>query len=244
MRVRTLALATAAVAAAVGCRAKPLEHAKTNLTSATVNTLASRPGEKLALANKPFEGEIQLELHRGADGAKTITYDIKGSELRYAESGSSATASHVVADLAEQKAYALFDPTKSYVELDESSPEKTQNVSIWKSGKMEKVAGHDCEDWTLKTGSRSVEVCAAHDIPYFDLAAKPTKAKLEPLWAAKLDEDHAFPLRVVEKDSSGKIALTAEAKSLQEKPLDESLFRVPGDYHRSQLATNRSMPGI
>ncbi len=244
MRVRTLALAAAVAAAAAGCRAKPLEQSKTQLTSATVNTLAPRPGEKLALANKPFEGEIQLELRRGAAKAQAITYDIKGSELRYAESGPNQAPSHVVADLTKQKAYALFDPSKSYVELDESSQAKTANVEVWKSGKIEKVAGHDCEDWRLKTGTRSVEVCAAHDIPYFDLAARPTKAMVEPFWAAELGKDHAFPLRVIEKDSSGKVALTAEARSLQEKSLDEALFRVPSDYRHGNLPANHPMPGI
>lgn len=245
-RVRTFAFVAAVAAMTAGCHSTPQEHGKANLTSAAVTKLAPHAGEKLAVLDKPFEGEIQLDVTEGATKVRALTYDIKGTDLRYSESAAASKAEpRAIANLEKQKAYAVFDDKKSYVELDEAAQGRpAAGVEVHKTGKMETVAGHSCEDWRLKSEGRDVEACVARDVPYFDLTSPATKAKAEPPWAAELEKDRAFPLRVVEKDASGKVAVTAEAKRVEEKTLDESLFRVPPDYRRIDLPKNGALPGI
>jgi hypothetical protein len=180
-------------------------------------------------ANAPFEGEIVMTVKD--ESAKklpaSIVYDVKGNKVRYVPA---AAPLHAVSDLDAQRVYAIDDAQKTYDSIDVKAPAnaKTATVApapkVQKTGKMEKVAGLDCEDWTIDDGAEKVDVCASKGIAYFNLAAAP------------LMSEKALPLRVVVHDKTVKEEYRAEASKADRKKIDDSLFTTPAGYKETDLA--------
>ena len=101
---------------------------------------------------------------------------------------------------------------------------------------MEKIAGLDCEDWTIEDGNEKVDVCAAKNLAYFSLAGEPKPGNAETGWAVALTTEKAFPLRVVVHDKAGKEQYRADATKVERKKLDDSLFDLPAGYKKADLS--------
>jgi hypothetical protein len=192
----------------------------------------------LAAANAPFEGEILVTVKDEASMKlpTSITYDVKGNKVRYVP----ATAPiYAIGDLDAQEAYAVDDTQKAYDALEvKSAPnaKATPAPKVQKTGRNEKIAGLDCENWTIDDGSEKVDVCASKGIAYFDLASNAKAGSAETAWAVALTTEKAFPLRVVVHDKSGKEEYRADATRADRKKLDDSLFKPPAAYKKADLA--------
>jgi hypothetical protein len=205
---------------------------------ATTQPAASAPPKATpppAATNVPFEGEIVVSVKD--EGTKklpaSITYDVKGNKVRYVPA---AAPVYAIGDMDAQKAYAVGDAQKSYDSIEVKPPPNSKSASepkVQKTGKNEKVAGLDCEDWTIDDGSEKVDVCASKGIAYFDLASDAKAGRAEPPWAVALTTEKAFPLRVVMHDKSGKEEYRAEATTASRKNLDDALFQPPSAYKKT-----------
>jgi hypothetical protein len=232
--VNRISLAFPLAALALACHKSP-EPA----TSAPAASASAAPAvSATAAANAPFEGEIVVAV-KGEASMKlppSITYEVKGNKVRYV----AATAPvYAIGDLDAQEAYTVDDAQRSYDAIDVKAPANAKPMpapKVRKTAKSEKVAGLDCEDWTVEDGSTSVDVCAARGIAYFDLAGDAKAGSAETRWAAALTAEKAFPLRVVVHDKSGKEEYRAEATRADRKKLEDSIFKPPAPYKKADLA--------
>ncbi len=244
IRLATLVLLTAAA----GCQSNTeAKKAPATLKPALPTAAAQLAKSTVATAPPPFEGLIRLDATDPAGRqTESMQYDIKGTRVHYTETKEKKPVPvQAIADLNAHKAYAILDSRKAYVELDKAVvPAKTDPVTVTKLGKSETIAGLPCEDWKLSEGKRQVDVCATRAIPYFDLAARPRAGEEQPAWAATLEKENVFPLRIVEHDDTGKVALNATASWVDRKHEDDSLFQVPKGYHRIELPRRANLPGL
>jgi hypothetical protein len=189
----------------------------------------------LTAASGPFEGEIVVSVKDEASKKlpASITYDVKGNKVRYVPT---AAPIYAIGDLDAQRAYAVGDAQKSYDSIDVKPPPNVKpspGPKVQKTGKSEKVAGLDCEDWTIDDGNEKVDVCASKGIAYFDLAGDAKPGSAETPWAVALTTEKAFPLRVVVHDKSGKEEYRAEATRASRKRLDDAIFQPPSAYKKT-----------
>ena len=56
--------------------------------------------------------------------------------------------------------------------------------------------------------------------------------------------ERAFPLRVIATDKTGKQEFRAEATKIEQKHLDDALFKVPNDYHVVPLTKSMKVASI
>jgi hypothetical protein len=200
-------------------------------------TPAPAPAPPPVASAAPFEGEILVNVKDEASQKlpASITYDVKGNKVRCVPAAAPVRA---LGDLDAQRVYAIDDAQKAYDAID-AKPVAAKSVTppkIQKTGKMEKVAGLDCEDWSIDEGTEKVDVCASKGIAYVDLAADAKAGSAETPWAAALTSEKAFPLRVVVHDKSGKEEYRAEASKADRRKLDDALFALPTGYKTADLA--------
>ncbi len=250
MRTSTTgAIASVFLLAAAGCHSGANET-KTESAKPAAAVSSPAPEHPKAVVTMPaqaFEGAITLDVIPGSSGPPTesLTYDIKGSRVHYAETKQKKpTGVQAIADLNAHKTYAILDSHKAYVELDKVAASTTPPAAVTKLGKTETIAGLPCEDWQVAGGKRRVDVCATRSIPYVDLMARPRKGEQQPAWATALEKDNAFPLRVVEYDDAGKLALSATASWVARRPEADSLFEVPKGYRLVDLPPGIELPGL
>jgi hypothetical protein len=234
----------AAALMAGGCKPKTSVQATPTATAAVASTAAApkTPATVAATPAQPaFEGEIQLALYEPSSKTpETIAYDVKGDKIRSQPVGD-ATAAHVVGDRKDKRVYAVVDASKSYATVDMDS--KAPLPAVTKTGKIEHLVGHDCEDWTISDGGDRFDMCVARGIAYLDPTAG-AGAGGEPSWAAVLTKERAFPLRVIATDKAGKQEFRAEATKIEAKHLDDALFKVPNDYHVVPMTRSMKVASI
>ncbi len=233
-----IALAFPVAALALACNKSPGATTTVPVASASAAPSANTAVSALTAANPPFEGEILVSVKDEASMKlpASITYDVKGNKVHYAPA---AAPVYAIGDLDAQEAYTIDDASKRYdaIEVKPAPNAKPATApKVQKGGKNEKVAGLDCEDWTIDDGAEKVDVCASKGIAYFDLATNAKAGSSETPWAAVLTTEKAFPLRVVVHDKSGKEEYRAEATRVERKKLDDSMFKPPAAYKKADLA--------
>jgi hypothetical protein len=230
-----LVLATSVLAFA--CNKSP-EQTSTAPSASAPSPVKPAPVASAPAVAAPFEGEILVAVKDEASKQlpPTITYDVKGNKVRYTPA---AAPVHAVGDLDAARVYAVDDAKKSYQAIDLKAPANAKPVSapkIQKTGKMEKLAGLDCENWTIDDGTEKVDVCASKGIAYFDLASDAKAGSAEIPWAMALTTEKAFPLRVVVHDKAGKEEYRAEATRADRRKVDDAIFVMPSGYKAADLA--------
>jgi hypothetical protein len=225
-----LALCTL-TALALGCS----KHPEPSTTAPAASAAPAPAPTPSATTIAPFEGEILVSVKDEASMKlpASITYDVKGNKVRYVPTSAPVYA---IGDMDKLQAYAVVDAQKSYDAID-AKPTTTARAApapkVQKSGKTERIAGLDCEDWAIDDGSERVDVCAAKGIAYFDLAADAKAGSAEIPWAVALTSEKAFPLRVVVHDKAGKEQYRAEATMAVRKKLDDAMFLPPNAYKQT-----------
>jgi hypothetical protein len=236
--MKRTALVLPVVALALACSKSP----EPSTTSPATNALAAQktaPAPSTPTATStPFEGEISVMVKDETSRKlpASITYDVKGNKVRYVPA---AARVYAVGDLDAQRVYAIDDSQKSYDAIDlkpAANMKPAPTPKVVKTGKTEKVAGLDCEDWTIDDGNETADVCASKGITYFDLASEAKTGNAETPWAVALTTERAFPLRITVHDKAGKEQYRAEATKADRKKVDDSLFQAPTGYKKADLA--------
>jgi hypothetical protein len=178
-----------------------------------------------------FEGAITMHTTSAKGPPADIVVEAKGDKLRF-----NSDAGYGLYDPSANKVTMVMDAQKAYMDLDFArigAPQAnttSDNGTIDKTGKHEKVAGIDCEDWTVKnpSGKRS-EVCIAQGIAFFDLES--LKGGGTAL-GKELRDKKLFPMRSVEYDASGTETSHMEVTKVEKKSIDDGRFVVPPDYKK------------
>jgi hypothetical protein len=234
--IKRIAAVVSFSALAVACERAP------SPSTGSIAASASAPPKPVPTAStpvavQPFEGDILVSVK--ADASKklplTIDYEVKANKVRYVPAAAPLVA---VGDLDAQLVYAIDDARKSYETLDMRLPRNEKPAplpKVQKTGKLEKIAGVDCEDWTVDDGTEKVDVCAWKGVAFFGLAADAKPGSTEAPWERALTEEKAFPLRVVAHDKVGKEEYRAEATTATRKKIDDALFQLPSGYRKADL---------
>ncbi len=216
------------------------------------------------LGSSPFEGEIALSIHEKKSGKPPLTliYEVKNPKMRLdvpadaARPGMNGKSVWMLIDPPQKKMYAVTDDEKKAVVFDlgkmgedmkklrgagggtpgaPSLPTKAP-PKIEKTGKMDKVAGYECEIWKVSEEHKNIEICAAKGISWFDLRSMGGGA-MDPKAAllAELTDINHFPLRVVVSEN-GVEAERIEATRIDKKKMDDARFQVPAGYQVIDMA--------
>ena len=193
------------------------------------------------LGGGPFEGEITMNVTEPGKPPHTITYDVKGTKMRFdapAEAGPMG-GGYVIFDTTNKKMTAVNDARKSafVMDMNGAGPMGMQNPAIAqaaqkkpnieKTGKTDTVAGYSCEIWHVTDDTGSGDVCVAKGISF------PKMGRQAPGWQSMLED--SFPLRAVMKDTAGKEKDRMEVTKIEKKSLDDSKFQVPAGYQTMNM---------
>jgi hypothetical protein len=111
-------------------------------------------------------------------------------------------------------------------------PSKPPKVT--KTGRMDKVAGYDCEDWEIESDDGKASLCVAKQgFSWFQLPL--VGAPAEYAWAGELLDGSHLPLRAVMTGKDGKESGRVEVTKIEKKPLAANLFEVPPGYPQMSL---------
>ncbi|MBI5535812.1 MAG: DUF4412 domain-containing protein [Deltaproteobacteria bacterium] len=197
----------------------------------------------------PFEGEIKLDYHPAkGKGTRTFTYLIKGDQLRYDQAPApQTTPSRAVVDLTQDRVVALGMDKKPYVEMSaKPSANAETSIQVARTGKIDTVAGHACEEWMLTDTKRqeTIDACVASGIPYFMLLEHAAKGKVEPDWATALTRNRAFPLRLIHRNRKGEEIASAQVSRIEPRKLEDKVFAVPLDDRKIEPSPGMKLPGV
>ncbi len=223
----------------------PLEGA-VDVSIAQKNKAKPEPPMNLHLEMKPEK--IRIDFPTAPPGQK--------SELDQLGTG------YAVINSAEKKIYVVMDKEKQVLVIDlnkkfegpkmPSTPNAksaggtpTDNTKVTKTGKIEKVAGYDCEDWDIQSedGSKAT-VCMAKALSFISLPLSGLaglggmapgggiggKAGL----MAQLFSG-SFPLKMVSYDKVGTEEADIEATKIDKKTIDDARFAIPPTYKTMDL---------
>ncbi len=193
-----------------------------------------------------FEGVILMK-ERSDGEVTTQKLYFKGDKVRVEESGPNADAGAVIIDGKTHEGIMIDPDEQAYFPfpwLQQSAEELKQEAEglvVTKTGKRDKVAGHACEIYLerdTRDGSTS-ELCLAKGLgnpAVFGLTnGDSSLGSLLPGWVRDMVQEGSFPLRGIDRDKNGKEISRFEASKVEAKPLEDSLFLPPADYHRVNL---------
>lgn len=250
----------------VGCSKQTTNPASSPSAGTTASSSSS---SSESVSGGAFEGVITSKMSLSNQGME-IKYAIKGSRSRIeTQLAAGGTQTGVMLmDFASGSQTMLLPQMKTYMttnwnsegglkNLAEKMAEKTGNTSFkaTATGKTETIAGHSCTHWILGD-KQDMDACLAKGLGYFggggqsgsvldqlrNLAlGDKAKAQLEsnPEFL-KFVEGGAFPLKLATIEN-GQPRTIMEVTSVERKPLDDSLFAIPADYHKMEIP---GMPGV
>lgn len=185
-----------------------------------------------------FEGVIAV--NETSEGAVTTQrFYFKGEKVRLDDGENGFT----VWDARHREGFYADPEDKSYTVM--SSSERNlpdvksafEQLTVTKTGKSEKIAGHACEVYlaTDTSDGSTSEFCLAKGLSnaalYAMIGGGPAGAGF-PAWFHELTKDGGFPLRTVDRDKHGKEESRSEATQIESKRLDESVFAPPVGFRR------------
>ena len=214
-----------------------------------------------------FEGLITSKMNTGGQPME-IRYAIKGSrtriETQLTAGGSQMGA--MLMDFAAGTQTMLIPQMKTYTTVNwneeggikkmaEKMAEKAGSGDSFKAtptGKTETIAGHTCTHWILGE-KQDTDACLAKGLGFFGgggdsgglfdqlrsfaLGDKAKAALQSNPEFLKFVEGGVFPLKLATIEN-GQPRTIMEVTSVEQKPLDDSLFAIPADYKKMEI------PGI
>jgi len=209
-----------------------------------------------------FEGVIHMKsTFGGSTEGRTGESDwyIKGDNIRTerrrksTDTASTDAMGGMIFNADTKKGYVIMPERKMYMELSESSFEKTADMKyeIVRTGKTDTVAGYQCEIFQTKskeTGKIRGEACAAKGLAnmgaFMGLNRSSAVSGDFSREVRQIIKEGYFLLRMVRKDDDGSEKMRMEATSVEKKKLDNSLFVPPADYTKFEMnATREQRPG-
>ena len=192
----------------------------------------------------PFEGMVIVKYEDPAKPVTTLTYEIKGSKFRVnlPEETNQGKKGCVLFDATSKKTLLVLDDRKVFVTIDLASanvagaimPKLDTNAKLDQGGKIETVAGYDCEEWTITTDTGKSELCVVKGVPWFSFGSGPSGAG-EPAWIGEITAGKYFPLRVITRDKDGAQKRKMEATKIERTSVADSRLEAPPDYHEVDM---------
>ncbi|HKJ46757.1 MAG TPA: DUF4412 domain-containing protein [Balneolales bacterium] len=198
---------------------------------------------------KNFEGIITFQIESQSNNAQKMMYYVKGNKVRMemempgTAAGMSPT---IIYDNESNKMYTLISQMKSYMEIPinlseqeaDSSNQIDDNDKPVKTGKTEKIAGVECEQWLIKTDDGETELWNAKGFGNFLFVqnnAFMKRNRHQPEWLKDIMKEGFFPFRIISKDQDGNMDMKMEVTDVKAENLSASLFEIPSGYNKMNI---------
>lgn len=169
------------------------------------------------LANQ-LEGEIEI----ASSGGETKRYVVKGSLVRAGAADGSAKK-RTIADASTLRVFFVDDEKQTFSVV--AMGGTPGDVTVQKTGKTDKVAGHDCDVWSLVEGRSTSDVCVVAGGAFLDPAAHVASPR-----ARELAVRGVLSLRTIDMDAKGHETSRKTVTRLDLHPVDAALFAIPHAY--------------
>jgi len=203
-------------------------------------SLGSVRGQDL-MNKKSFEGVLTVEV-QNFESIQFYTYSVKYERIRVEPAESEDNDAIVVIDYMGRKTDIILSGREQYVELPfpaelSETQHKKEEMMVQKTGESEEIQGFACDKLTTKSDGNDIEVWATKDLGVAGtfLTAFSAGALHPTPWKLEILSMGYFPLRVIERDSTGEEQSRVEVTSVQKKTMNELLFRVPDGYEKVNL---------
>jgi hypothetical protein len=208
-----------------------------------------------------FEGKVDMKLTAGPKDKEDMemSYRIKGERMRMEMSDVSSSSKKkkkkgdeavgaMIMDFKKKEMIMLIPQEKMYMvqaipEIKESTKKKTSDVEFKATGRKEKIAGVDTDEYVGKSDGKIMEVWVTKEMGRFmGQQSGGPDAKPAAGWEVFMQKENAFPLRVITRAKEGgpeesRMETTAIDRSKQA----DSLFTPPADYQKFAMP---AMPGM
>ena len=201
------------------------------------------PGQSM-ITSGPFEGIVTVKYEDPAKPVTILTYEIKGTKFRVnlPEATNQGKKGFVLFDTNGKKTQLVLDDRQVFVTIDLGSanvagailPKLDPSAKLDQGGKIENVAGYDCEDWTITSESGKSELCVVKGVPWFSFGSGPASAE-QPAWMGEITSGKYFPLRVITTDKDGAQKRKMEATKIERTPVPDSRLQTPPDYREVDM---------
>jgi len=152
----------------------------------------------------------------------------------------------MIFDNGTNKMYTLISQMKSYMEIPINMDEKNDNQNDKmddndrpvKTGKTDKIAGVECEQWIIKNPEGETELWNAKGFGNFLFVQNNAFMKRNsnrPQWVKDIMEEGFFPFRIISKDPNGNVEMKMEVTDVQRKNLSSSMFEIPSGYKKMNI---------
>lgn len=228
-----------------------LRLAATCILAATTATLASA-----------FEGKIEMKMTSSQSKEEMpTTYFLKGTHMRMEmatppdkhnkEGGKFA----VIINMETRESIMLMDKDKMYMvnKIPEPSAEKTAEKSsapeFKPTGRKEKIAGYDAEEYVGISGKKYIEMWVTKE---FGKVIMANQGKGGPMggkpkdsasaWQKFAEQNDFFALRtIIRAKEGGPEEMRMEVTKIDKGPLADSLFLPPADYQKFEMPSMGDM---
>ena len=154
----------------------------------------------------------------------------------------------MIMDLKKKEMIMLMPEEKMYMvhpipDLKDDGIKKSGDIDFKPTGRKEKIAGIEAEEFIGKSDGKITEVWVTKELGKYILqqGAGPGSKKSSG-WEAFARKDGGFPLRVIQRSKEGGPEdFRMETTNVDRSKQDESLFVPPSDYTKFAMP---SMPGM
>ena len=202
------------------------------------------PAGQSMIASGPFEGIVTVKYEDPAKPTAMLTYEMKGKKFRVnlPEATNQGKKGFVLFDSESKRTQLVLDDRKVFVSIDLGSanvtgaimPKLDPTAKLDQGGKIENVAGYDCEDWTITSDNGKSDLCVVRGVPWFSFGSGAATAE-QPAWIGEITSGKYFPLRVVSSDKDGAQKKRMEAIKIERTNVPDSRLETPPDYREVDM---------
>lgn len=197
------------------------------------------------LAAESFEDRVTLALTTGKGPAQVINYALKGASMRIdMEAGKGEGFASIMnfdrrellVIMTEQRMYMTMPLQGLEAKAQEAVAQNT--ATIEKTGNTETILGYACEQWLIKDKGTTSEAWVATELGNFMGLGGGNPmggARKMSAWEKELKGKGGFPLRVIERNASGKEVSRLEATKIEPGPLPASQFEPPAGFQKFEM---------
>ena len=199
----------------------------------------------LAAQPNDFEGVVTMKVAT-EEGERVLDFQLRKGKLRM-EMTSEGQTGVMVFD--GQKMLMLMPAQNMYMEMPATMGGRGRDTAaagptITRTGRMETIAGWQCEHWLFKDERGDTDVCVAKGLgTFFGMGPQMGRGgrgagRGGAAWQRELRAGNLFPLKVTPPAGTPG---AMEVTKIEKKSLDASLFEVPKGYTQMQMPM---MPGM
>jgi hypothetical protein len=195
-------------------------------------------------AASAFEGTVNFKISDPKEKPMDMSYSIKGDKLRLDMAGMK-DAGVMIVDMKKKEMMMIMKEEKMYMtmalsDVEEAAKKNADESPLEKTSETERILGYTATKYisTDKKKKTSTDLWLAEGVGSFvsmssggGRSSKSAGRNWEKLLAGK----DLFPLRVVEKDKSGKETYRMDVTAIEKKSLPDSLFAAPAGYEKFDM---------